>query len=101
MEVAGLPKSRVQLYLDDLQQEVMQINPYGYYDTDGEWHTHDEYPELSTYYNLQYSLLKGKKLEYNFEICDKHYDVVGDHVISPYYFFDDERNAIIEDYKER
>ena len=101
MEVAGLPKSRVQLYLDDLQQEVMQINPYGYYDTDGEWHTHDEYPELSTYYNLQYSLLKGKKLEYNFEICDRHYDVVGDHVISPYYFFDDERNAIIEDYKER
>ncbi|MGM9936520.1 MAG: LTA synthase family protein, partial [Candidatus Ornithomonoglobus sp.] len=54
MEVAQLPKSRVQLYLDELQQNVIQINPAVYTDPSGVHHMHSELPEqLGEYYDMQ------------------------------------------------
>ena len=101
METAKLPKSRVQLYLDDLKTDVMQLNPFGYFDNDGVWHEHDEYKELDEYYDLQYSLLNGENLNYDFAIYGRAYDVIGDFVLSPKYIFKDESDAIIEDYRSR
>ena len=101
MEIAGLPKSRVQMYLDDLQKDVMQLNPFGYYDNDGVWHEKEDYPELESYYDLQYSLLNGENLNYDFAIYGRAYDVIGDFVLSPKYIFKDEADAIIQDYRAR
>lgn len=101
MEVANLPKSRVQLFLDDLQQDVMQLNPFGYYDTEGVWHKQDDCEELENYYDLQYSLLNGENLNYDFAIYGRAYDVIGDYVLSPKYIFKDESDAIIADYQQR
>lgn len=67
MEAAKLPKSRVQMYLDELEKEVPQVNPMGYYDAGGYWHLHGENETLDKYYDLQYALLKGEKLAYDFD----------------------------------
>ncbi|MGN0164050.1 MAG: LTA synthase family protein, partial [Candidatus Ornithomonoglobus sp.] len=40
MEAAKLPKSRVQQYLDELQKDVIQINPAVYTDPSGAHHMH-------------------------------------------------------------
>ncbi len=101
MEVAGLPKSRVQLYLDDLEKDVMQLNPYGYFDPDGVWHEHEDCEELDSYYHLQYSLLDGENLNYDFAIYDRAYDVLGSYILSPKYIFKDEADAIIADYNKK
>ena len=101
MEVAGLPKSRVQLYLDDLEEDIMQLNPFGYFDNDGVWHEHEDFDELEGYYDLQYSLLNGENLNYDFAIYGRAYDVIGDFVLSPKYIFKDEADAIITDYRNR
>lgn len=101
MEVANLPKSRVQLFLDDLQQDVMQLNPFGYYDTEGVWHKQEDCEEIENYYDLQYSLLNGENLNYDFAIYGRAYDVIGDYVLSPKYIFKDEADAIIADYQQR
>lgn len=66
MEVAGLPKSRVQLYLDDLQTEIAQINPICYFDNEGNIHMHEESDRIDEYYNLQYALLTGENISYDF-----------------------------------
>ncbi len=99
MEVANLPKSRVQMYLDDLQTEVTQLNPMGYYDTEGIWHSHEDCPELETYYDLQFSLLNGENLNYDFAIYNKKYDFLDNYVLSPFYMFKDESDAIISEYE--
>ena len=101
MEVAKLPKSRVQLYIDDLTGEVAQLNPLGYYDNDGVWHKHEDCPELEHYYNIQYSLLQGENLNYDFVVYDRDYDVLGSYVLSPKYLFKDESDAIIADYNTK
>ena len=101
MEAAGLPKSRVQLYLDDLNKDVSQLNPLGYYDTDGIWHKHEDLPELKHYYDIQYSLLNGEDLNYDFALYDMKYDVLGEYVLSPRYMFKDEVDAIKEEYHSR
>lgn len=101
MEVAGLPKSRVQLYLDDLESDIMQLNPFGYFDNDGVWHEHEDCDEIEGYYDLQYSLLNGENLNYDFAIYGRAYDVIGDFVLSPKYIFKDEADAIITDYRNR
>lgn len=67
MEVAGLPKSRVQLYLDEVQEEIPQFNPLGYYDAEGVWHTGaQQYEGFDEYYDLQYAILKNEPLPYDF-----------------------------------
>lgn len=101
MEVANLPKSRVQFYLDDLRQEVAQLNPLGYYDNDGQWHAHEDCRELEHYYNIQYSLLNGENLNYDFVLYDREYDILENYVLTPKYMFKDESDAIIEDSKRR
>lgn len=100
MEIANLPKSRVQLYLDDLQKDIMQLNPFGYYASDGTWHEHSDCEELDTYYDLQYSLLNGENLNYDFAIYGEKYDIIGDYVLTPYYIFKDESDAIVSDYRK-
>ena len=69
MERAGLPKSRVQLYLDELQAEsdIMQLNPKGYTDHEGTWHSHKDASGLDTYYDLEYAILTDEKLNYDFD----------------------------------
>ncbi len=99
METAKLPKSRVQLYLDDLQEEVAQLNPLGYRDKDGVWHKHEDCEELEHYYNIQYSLLHGENLNYDFVLYNRKYDILGEYVLSPYYLFKDESDAIKMEYK--
>ena len=94
METAKLPKSRVQLYLDELQEEVSQLNPLGYRDKDGVWHKHDDCEELEHYYNIQYSLLNGENLNYDFVLYNRKFDIIGEYVLSPYYLFEDESDAI-------
>lgn len=101
MEVAGLPKSCVQLYLDDIQQDVMQLNPFGYYDNDGVWHKKEDCEELDNYYDLQYLLLNGENLNYDFAIYGRSYDIIGKYVLSPKYIFKDEADAIIADYNKK
>lgn len=101
MEVAGLPKSRVQLYLDDLEKDVMQLNPFGYFDNDGVWHEQSDCSELASYYDLQYSLLNGENLNYDFAIYGRAYDVIGDFILSPKYIFKDEADAIMADYYKK
>ncbi len=66
MEVAGLPKSRVQLYLDELKTDIVQINPMCYFDSNGDMHTLSESERLAEYYDLQYALLTGENLNYDF-----------------------------------
>ncbi len=66
METAGLPKSRVQLYLDDLETVMPQLNPMGYYDEPGYWHYFSETDRDEEYYDLQYALLTGEDLSYDF-----------------------------------
>ena len=100
MEVAKLPKSRVQLYLDDLKTEVMQLNPLGYYDNEGIWHSHKDCEELEHYYNIQYSLLNGENLNYDFVIHDREYDILGNYILSPRYLFKDEQDEIFAKYKQ-
>lgn len=101
MEAANLPKSRVQLYLDELNQEVAQLNPLGYYDTQGQYRKHEDCEELERYYDIQYSLLNGENLNYDFTLYNRHYDVLGDYVLSPKYKFKDEVDAIIDEYHSR
>lgn len=99
METAKLPKSRVQLYLDDLQEEVLQLNPLGYRDNEGVWHEHDDCEELEHYYNIQYSLLRGENLNYDFVLYNRKFDILGEYVLSPYYLFKDEADAIKIEYE--
>ncbi len=102
MEVARLPKSRVQLYLDELQTEVRELNPLGYRDVDGVWHDdHKDCHELEHYYNIQYSLLRGENLNYDFILYNRKFDVIGNYVLSPYYMFKDESDAIIIESKTK
>ena len=101
MEIAGLPKSRVQLYLDDVQQDIMQLNPFGYYYKDGVWHDKEDNGELDEYYDLQYSLLNGENLNYDFAIYGRAYDIIGNYILSPKYVFKDEADAIKADYIKR
>lgn len=100
MEVAKLPKSRVQLYIDDLETAVVQLNPLGYRDTEGAWHDHEDCDELDHYYNIQYSLLNGENLNYDFVLYNRKYDVIGNYVLSPFYLFKDESDEIIREYKK-
>lgn len=95
MEVAQLPKSRVQLYLDELQQNVIQINPAVYTDPSGVHHMHSELPEqLGEYYDMQYALLKGERLHYDFDYSKETYPMFGNMVLSPKFFFGKEYEKI-------
>lgn len=88
MDTAGLPKSRVQLYLEDLSTELSQINPMGYYDPDGYWHNFNETHLDEDYYNLQYAILTGENLTYDFSYTVKELpaitNTVHDNVLSHY-----------------
>ena len=70
LDTAGLPKSRVQLYLDDVQKYVAQLNPIGWFDPWGGWHYKPETAELEDYYNLQYAILTNEKLNYDFDFSE-------------------------------
>ena len=68
MDAAGLPKSRVQMFLDDLQEDVVETNPLGYYDRDMKWHDGGMREDRFTdYYDLQYAILTDEKLSYDFD----------------------------------
>ncbi len=88
MEVGGIPKSRVQLYLDDLQNEIAQINPMCYFDTEGVLHNHEDSARIQEYYDLQYSLLSGKVLSYDFYNFSNTRRLEGETLLKP--------NAIIK-----
>lgn len=94
MDAVGLPKSRVQLYLDDLRQDVAQINPMGYYDAGGYWHELSESDRIGEYYNLQYALLTGERLSYDFQYDTQVYEMFGTHVIAPHFVFGEEYERI-------
>lgn len=94
MDTIGLPKSRVQFYLDDLRQEIAQINPMGYYDAGGYWHEMSESDKIGEYYNLQYALLTGERLSYDFQYDTQVYEMFGTHVIAPHFVFGDEYERI-------
>lgn len=94
MDAVGLPKSRVQLYLDDLRQEVAQINPMGYYDAGGYWHELSESDRIGEYYNLQYALLTGERLSYDFQYDTQVYEMFGTHVIAPHFVFGEEYERV-------
>ncbi len=88
METAKLPKSRVQQYLDELQRDVIQINPAVYTDPSGVHHMHSELPEqLGEYYDMQYALLKGEMLHYDYNYTKETYPMFGSAVISPRFYF--------------
>ena len=57
-------------------------------------HKHEDYPELKSYYDLQFSLLNGEKLNYDLEVFNNHYDILENYVISPFYMFKEEIDAI-------
>ena len=101
MDTARLPKSRVQLYLDDLKTEVAQLNPLGYRDSEGIWHEHEDCSELTHYYDIQYSLLNGENLNYDFILYNREYDILGNYILSPYYLFKDEADAILSEYNKK
>lgn len=67
MEAAGLPKSRVQQYLDSMRWEMPQLNQMGYYDAGGYFHTYSGTGPEINYYNMQYALLHGENLEYDYD----------------------------------
>ncbi len=67
LDAAGLPKSRVQMYLDDVQSIVRQLNPLGWYEADGTWHYLPKTAALDNYYNLQYAILTNETLNYDFD----------------------------------
>ena len=87
MEAAGIPKSRVQLYLDDLRNYMPELNPMGYYDADGYWHDYSETDKDNEYYDLQYALLTGERLSYDFSYGSEDYEHFGNFVISPRFEF--------------
>ncbi|MCH5211654.1 MAG: LTA synthase family protein [Oscillospiraceae bacterium] len=66
MEVAGLPKSRMQMYLDDIHSEVKQFNPMGYFDYDGVWHNKSDFERFDEYYDFEYAIIKNEPLHYEF-----------------------------------
>ncbi len=69
MERAGLPKSRVQMFLDDVREKngIRQLNPTGYIDNEGTWHPHRDAKDLKTYYNMEYAILTNEQLNYDFD----------------------------------
>ncbi|MBQ3425802.1 MAG: sulfatase-like hydrolase/transferase [Clostridia bacterium] len=80
MEAARLPKSRVQMFLDDLQKYVRQTNPLGYYDAELKWHDGGMNDELfSDYYDMQYGILTGEELDYDFDFDYKRYILFNGH----------------------
>lgn len=86
MDVAGLPKSRVQLYLDDLQNEVVQTNPLGYYDSKGNWHDGMDNALFDDYYDMQYAILTNEHLDYDFNYDFDRYIMFNGHKleVNPY-----------------
>jgi hypothetical protein len=95
MEVAKLPESRVQMYLDELQEDVVQINPAVYTDTEGEHHRHSDLSDkIGEYYDLQYALLKGARLHYDFQYDKDSYSMFGSEILSPKFFFGKEYEKI-------
>jgi phosphoglycerol transferase MdoB-like AlkP superfamily enzyme len=60
MESAGLPKSKINVFLDGVRKEIPQINAMGHYDNDGNWHLNDteESEVLNDYSKLEYYMLK-------------------------------------------
>ena len=67
LDAAGLPKSRVHMYLDDIQTIVRQLNPLGWYESDGTWHYSPMTAALDSYYDMQYAILKNQPLDYDFD----------------------------------
>lgn len=65
LEKAGLPKSAVNLFLDEVEAQIPRINAMGYFDTDGYWHESgtEQPPILSRYKNMAYYMLKHKTEE--------------------------------------
>lgn len=95
MEAARLPKSRVQQYLDELERDVIQINPAVYTDPYGVHHMHSELPDkLGEYYDLEYALLKGERLHYDYSYEKETLPMFGSLVISPRYYFGKEYDRI-------
>lgn len=95
MEAANLPKSRVQMYLDEVQTEVKQINPLGYYDNEGTLRKITESEKLKEYYDLEYALLNNEKLHYDFNISVQPYRNLAGMVFSERFVFGDEYDDII------
>lgn len=95
MEIAKLPKSRVQQYLDELQESMIQINPAVYTAPNGDHHMHSDLPDkIAEYYDMQYAILKGAHLDYDYEFKSDELKMLGNMVISPKYFFGDEYERI-------
>ncbi|MCC8169753.1 MAG: LTA synthase family protein, partial [Oscillospiraceae bacterium] len=62
MEKAGLPESKVNIFLDKVYEEIPQINAMGHYDKNGNWNKNDTEKSslLNDYNNLEYYMLKQK-----------------------------------------
>lgn len=66
METAGLPKSRVQLYLDDMQSEIPRINSFICFDKNGKALSPSDYSGIPEYSDMQYALINAVSLPYDF-----------------------------------
>ena len=87
MDAAKLPKSRIQMYLDELKNDIVQLNPMGYYDAQGKRHAISESAKLDEYYDLQYALLKGENLSYDYKIENEPLPMFGSIPISAKFIF--------------
>lgn len=60
MEKAGLPESKVNVYLEKIRKEIPQINAMGHYDKNGVWNLNEPSDSelLSDYNKFEYYMLK-------------------------------------------
>ncbi len=60
LEKAGLPKSKINVFLDEARGQFPQINAMGHYNNDGVWGSNDENNSelLDEYRSLEYYMLK-------------------------------------------
>ena len=63
LDVAGLPKSEVGVFANNVYKHVPQINAMGHYDWYGYWYDNDteKYPRLAEYEKIEYYVLTSKE----------------------------------------
>ncbi|MCD8390569.1 MAG: LTA synthase family protein [Firmicutes bacterium] len=62
LEAAGLPKNKINLFLDTIQDDIPRINAFGHYDVNGNWSENntEESDALKKYNYLEYYMLTHK-----------------------------------------
>lgn len=62
LDTAGIPKSNVGMFTEDISRQIPRINAMGHYDSDYVWHENDivRYDKLREYIYAEYYLLKDK-----------------------------------------